>query len=247
MEILNSGSSKSGAERPDLRLIGDSESAGGVMGEVKLTGDGIIHGSLDCLKLSCTGDIIIHGDLIADSVRMMGEMQIEGTARVQSLKITGDTEIHRSLSAEQMAVIGECSIGGDLQVEDLKMTGQLQVKGNCQAEQFAVRGAVNMNEMLNSDVVEIKLHGMSRIREIGGRSIRVERKQGFPLVILNGGKSWLSADQIEGDEISLEYTEAQVVRGSNVVIGSGCRIGLVEYTGECICSPKAEVGELRKI
>jgi hypothetical protein len=34
---------------------------------------------------------------------------------------------------------------------------------------------------------------------------------------------------IEGDEILLENTKADVVRGKNVQIGKGCEIGLLEY------------------
>ncbi|MGP3783292.1 hypothetical protein [Paenibacillus sp. 1A_MP2] len=34
---------------------------------------------------------------------------------------------------------------------------------------------------------------------------------------------------IEGDDIELEYTEAEVVRGDKIKIGPGCRIGTVEY------------------
>jgi hypothetical protein len=39
----------------------------------------------------------------------------------------------------------------------------------------------------------------------------------------------LYADQIEGDKVELEHTEAGVVRGNHVKIGPGCEIGRVEY------------------
>ena len=42
----------------------------------------------------------------------------------------------------------------------------------------------------------------------------------------------MSAQLIEGDNIVLEYTDADIVRGKNVVIGRGCNINKVEYTNE---------------
>ena len=51
---------------------------------------------------------------------------------------------------------------------------------------------------------------------------------------------------IEGDDVDLEYTEADVVRGRRVRIGEGCSIGRVEYSesldawdgtvGESVCT-----------
>ncbi|TKH51903.1 cytoplasmic protein, partial [Bacillus cereus] len=34
---------------------------------------------------------------------------------------------------------------------------------------------------------------------------------------------------VEGDDIYLEHTIAEVVRGNNVTIGPGCEISVVEY------------------
>jgi hypothetical protein len=59
--------------------------------------------------------------------------------------------------------------------------------------------------------------------------------------------SVLETSVIEADEIQLEDTRADVVRGRNVVIGAGCRIGLVEYADELRVDPDAEVKERKKI
>jgi hypothetical protein len=39
----------------------------------------------------------------------------------------------------------------------------------------------------------------------------------------------LTAQIIEGDYVYVEYTMAEIVRGTNVIIGPGCEIALVEY------------------
>ena len=57
----------------------------------------------------------------------------------------------------------------------------------------------------------------------------------------------LTADFIEGDGVRLERTTARAVRGNTVVIGPGCEIELVEYTGEHSASPEAKVKTVRKV
>ncbi len=39
----------------------------------------------------------------------------------------------------------------------------------------------------------------------------------------------LQTSIVEGDDIYLEHTIAEVVRGNNVTIGPGCEISVVEY------------------
>ena len=51
---------------------------------------------------------------------------------------------------------------------------------------------------------------------------------------------------IEGDDIHLENTIADTVRGKRIAIGPGCRIGTVEYTETLSVHDDAEVKEQRK-
>ena len=55
------------------------------------------------------------------------------------------------------------------------------------------------------------------------------------------GTAELRATLIEGDEIHLEDTSADVVRGKRVEIGPGCHIETVEYSEQLDIHPDAEV------
>jgi hypothetical protein len=57
----------------------------------------------------------------------------------------------------------------------------------------------------------------------------------------------LEADLIEGNNISIEYTEVKTVRGNNILIGDNCRVDLVEYSGELGISPNAIVKNRVKV
>ena len=51
----------------------------------------------------------------------------------------------------------------------------------------------------------------------------------------------LDVELIKGDDISLEATIAQIIRGARVKVGRGCRIEAVEYSESLEVSPKATV------
>ena len=57
----------------------------------------------------------------------------------------------------------------------------------------------------------------------------------------------LKAELIEGEEIDLQATRAELVRGRNVVIGPGCEIERVEYSGSLMVDPSAKVEQQAKI
>ena len=66
------------------------------------------------------------------------------------------------------------------------------------------------------------------------------------LGLFHGSVSCAQVGDIEGDDVDLEYTQADVVRGRRVRIGEGCSIGRVEYSesldawdgtvGESVCT-----------
>jgi len=96
----------------------------------------------------------------------------------------------------------------------------------------------------------------SAAKEIGGERIDVRRGgwrekgillDGLVKLFAGGGTAALETKQIEGDEVSLEDTEAEVVRGKKVEIGPGCRIGRVEYSESLKVASDAVVKERVKV
>jgi len=61
------------------------------------------------------------------------------------------------------------------------------------------------------------------------------------------GTAELRANVIEGDEVHLEDTTAETVRGKTVEIGPGCQIGTVEYSDKLDVHPNAEVKDRKKV
>ena len=56
----------------------------------------------------------------------------------------------------------------------------------------------------------------------------------------------LNVELIEGDDISLEATSAQIIRGRRVKVGDRCRIDTVEYGESLEVSSKAAIQNQKK-
>ena len=97
-----------------------------------------------------------------------------------------------------------------------------------------------MSGLINAEQIEVELDGSrSGAREIGGSKIMVTKGSSFTRWWRKGGR--LKAKTIEGDEIHLEATKSETVRGKSVEIGPSCRIGTVEYEETLEVSPDATV------
>ncbi|WP_027726209.1 polymer-forming cytoskeletal protein [Tuberibacillus calidus] len=233
----------------DLIISGTAKAAGGKYRRVEIS-----------------GSATVSGDLMCDYCRISGSGKTDGDVKVKIMKVSGTSHHFGNVEAQAMDVSGACRVDGRLACEDLKASGSLKVdkhftgektevngtltiKGNCASEHFTIKGSFKIGEMLNADTIEIMLYQNASAKEIGGSTIQVRKEhKGFSLSkLFNGLQPMLSADVIEGDDISLENTKARVVRGKNVHIGPGCMIDLVEYYEELTQDQEAEVKSFKKL
>lgn len=165
--------------------------------------------------------------------------KIEGTGTVTGdidcsiFTVSGKADIYGSVKAKSVEINGTVSMDGDLIAETIQLNGMAIVKGKCEAEKLNANGRLTLGT-LNAGDISILLHGSSSITEIGGEQIEIRKQSGIVMAKLLKAFSIqpfdkLTARIIEGDSIYLEHTMAKVVRGTNVTIGPGCEIDLVEY------------------
>jgi cytoskeletal protein CcmA (bactofilin family) len=198
----------------NLFLSGIGTASGGDYDEVRIDGVGKINGDIDC------GNLVFNGS---------GE--IRGSVRAEVLEVRGSAVILQDVRSERAAVQGKIRIKGGLCTEEIDIQGQLSVGGDCQAESITGQGVIAVGGLLNAESIEMTLYGHSRVKEIGGGTIRITNgRAGFGLLHkFLPPFTRLTADTIEGDEVYLESTRAKVVRGREVTIGPGCEIERIEY------------------
>jgi len=203
-------------------------------------------------RINGSGSII--GNLDTEDGKINGSGNVEGSVKAQEFKINGSGQIKGGISGDNLTISGSASIGENLDVQNVKIEGSVKIGCDCNAESFYSCGSFEINGLLNADNINVGLfHFKSRVTEIGGGKINVAigsstgfkvLKTIFTLGIYN---PVLESETIEGDEIVLENTIAKVVRGTNVTIGRGCDIGLVEYKGVFRKIGDAKVAEERMV
>lgn len=255
----------------DLKIYGSGSSSGGEYNKVRIMGEGRINGDIECTDLKINGEGTIDGNLKATNnvnilgegglggnvdctdFKVNGEGDIDGNLKAEgTVTVRGETEIRGNLKAQKVKVQGELEVKGELFADEAKITGNINTSKDCNAEIFTVEGGLTIDGLLNADIVKINLYWPCKVHEIGGSEITVKKSGklsflGLKNMVMPDGENELTADIIEGDEVYLENTKAKVVRGTNVTIGSGCKIEMVEYKNNFKQDEKSEIGTNKKI
>ncbi|WP_410514904.1 hypothetical protein PaeBR_11230 [Paenibacillus sp. BR2-3] len=219
----------------ELIINGISSAPGGTYDSVVINGVSTIGDPLAARVFKGNGHIHLNGDLAAGELECKGTINVKGNVRCGIMKAEGMLEIKGGLSGEH------CSLNG-----------LMRVHGDCELEDFKGEGAFTIDGMLSAGHMDFRLHGSGKAREIGVESIVIRQANKGVWSKLWGGifpkfKPELLAGTIEGDNIDLEYTTAEIVRGNAVIIGEGCSIGLVEYRSKLTVHPGAIIGKEEKI
>ncbi|WP_248925812.1 polymer-forming cytoskeletal protein [Paenibacillus hamazuiensis] len=197
-----------------MKITGVGSVSGGVFQQVAIMGEGHVLGSVECESFHCTGNCSVKGAVQAERYRLLGDASIDG-----------------DLQGGELRVVGQLQVKGAVRGKTVKLDGMLQAEGTCEADRFLANGAFEINGLLNADEVNINPFGPCRAKEVGGGRITVRLKKWLAVKMwfTGEGPSGLTAETIEGDDLYLEHTKADIVRGNKVVIGPGCHIGHVEY------------------
>ncbi|OEF97157.1 hypothetical protein [Desulfuribacillus alkaliarsenatis] len=226
-------------QRKNLHLTGDGTAAGGHYNKVKIIGEAIINGDVDCISLKTTGTCEVQGSLKTTKAKITGTTRIKGDLHAEKLKIVGDIDVDNNANVKELDIKGEIRISGNATVENANILGLLDIKGDCNTETFKVKGPFQVGGLLNAGEIDLELHSTCNVKEIGGGTIRIKRgtdmilKKMIKLLFMPKDfyQGRLVTDSIEGDDIYIEHVKAKVVRGTNIEIGPGCEIDLLEYRG----------------
>jgi cytoskeletal protein CcmA (bactofilin family) len=233
-------------EKHNLIINGSGSYGGGSFHKVIIRGDGTITSDFDCEIFKAYGSSDVLKDAKARKFSVHGESEVQGNLKADEMKILGNTTVGGSASIEKVKVWGTLDVGGRFSGEHADIKGTLSVKGDAEFESFSSTGVFEITGLLNAGTVKINPRfGSSFAEEIGGENIIVKRKTS--LFTIFSGEGHLKARLIEGDDIFLENTSADVVRGKRIYIGTGCEVGLVEYQEEFNADPNALVKEHTKV
>ena len=241
-------------ERRSVSISGSGKMSGGTYAGVTVSGSGRIEGDLIAESLRISGSGKVEGTLEAKEISISGAGRVTGETEAGQIKVSGSGTFGADVTTDEFRSSGAARVEGGLRAKEVKssgtfrvsesvsgeyvkISGTLRVGGDVESEIFKSSGLFDIGGLLSADRIEIQLGGYCKAREIGGERIDVRVTphrsaflEGLTKALLGQrGALRLEAQLIEGDEIHLEQTTADVVRGKRVEIGPGCRIRAVEY------------------
>ncbi|UYO05174.1 polymer-forming cytoskeletal protein [Paenibacillus sp. PSB04] len=237
-------------QRHDMSMSGIGTVASGVYKTVRIDGISKVKGDIDCITLDSNGTLNISGSVLGETVKINGTMSIGGNLSAERLILDGMGSVKEmTRCSESAAINGQVTLEKGLNSEKVEVSGSLKSKGDVQCEVLSVHGGFNVDGLVNAGEIDLKMSLASKAKEIGGDHITVRRLKKAPILLQLAPvfNNRLKADLIEGDFVDLEYTEADVVRGSEVRIGPGCKIGRVEYKVDFKRDGDAQVGSAKQI
>jgi len=270
--IAGAGKIKGDVECDEFSVPGAGKVEDGTLtvhGPLSCYGAGKVEGSVRAEQMEICGAFTAE-----DSCEISGDLDVAGSLKTEgSCVIAGHSDINGTLKVEDALTAADVALRGSLHVEhnlrakNLDVGGTLRTNGNVDAEIFHADGHVEIDGELNAESVELLLRGENLIESIVGGSVRVKKSDDNSYLrggahinisldftafnrkfkVSNGKRPHLFSNLIEADEIDLEYTDCQTVRGVNVHIGPECVIDRVEYSGTLTTDANCSIGEKVKI
>lgn len=161
--------------RVDLKIIGDNNAAGGNFNHVRIIGDTIINGNLDCLTFRSVGDSRINGNLKANDARIVGSVSIMGSLETEEIRIAGNLDASGDVKTYSLVLKGGMETKGGVKSDDIRVTGFATIAKNCESETFKSEGPLSIGGLLNAGEIDIRIHSRCRVAEIGGERIQARR------------------------------------------------------------------------
>jgi cytoskeletal protein CcmA (bactofilin family) len=225
-----------------LIINGSSSTNGGDFDKVSIRGEGTIYGDVNADVVNVYGQGNFRNNVSTKTMGVMGQTDINGSVVADFLKVYGQLDISKASNIKSLKIRGEVKSSQHLKGERIDNKGSLKVNGNVNCDHFFSQGECRIDGLLSAEEINIKLMiATSRITEMGGSKISVNRHN-FPYGLsFRAKKAHLVTTIVEADDIYLEYTTAKIVRGNHVKIGPGCDIEMVEYRDSIRVSPGSTV------
>lgn len=229
-----------------ISISGSGTAGGGDYESIKISGSGKITGDTTCKEFKCSGSGKVVNSLKIGTGKVSGSAKFEDQVIADAFTVSGSATIVGPFTVGELKSSGSLKVETEVKAESIHVSGSLKVESDCSAEQFYLSGGCQIGGLLNADQIDIKLGGRCDIQAIGSESITVKigHFNGALMDLFSSlfsQEPYLYANSIESDDIYLENTIAKTVRGRNIVIGRGCDIETVEYTGSLDLTDNAKV------
>ena len=227
-------------ECSDVVIMGDAEFNGAIKSrDVKVMGDSTFQSNINARELNIYGDTTLRGRGILGVLKVRGDFKSYSQLEIKDKSIImGNCEIKEDLKVKYIKIMGSINLDKNIYFDIINVLGEIKIIGNCEGNYFYSKGIAKIKGLLSAEKIEIVPKEISEIEEIGGSEMIIRKSRGISIL-----KGKVISKLIEGDNIILENTNCNIVRGHDINILSGCTIDKIEYTGELTIDKNSKVGE----
>ncbi len=219
--------------------MGYQKSNGGAFHDLDIFGSLSMNGDVLAEKIEIKGSATFKQEMETTLLHVIGNCKVYGGIKATDIRNKGVMKVNHGVYTTVLDNLGRAAMGS-LQAIHVQSQGDLVVEKGVRAETFEVEGKLTIHEKaIVEKNIMISFTGQSVVGHLESQYISICRmKNGLQLIL---GRSLLRADTIIGEHIDLEHVEADFVKGHDVIIGPECRIRRVEYSGNLIIHPQAQV------
>ncbi|HED03386.1 MAG TPA: polymer-forming cytoskeletal protein [Candidatus Fraserbacteria bacterium] len=271
VSVAGSGVIEGDVQAKTINTAGSCRFEGSVKAEeMKTAGSCRVEGDIKAGELQMTGSTRIGGRVAADVFKSAGSQRIGKKLTAGYIKLSGSCQVGSDVEADKFVSAGSFQVEGLLSADEV----EIRLEGDCRAkeiggERIEVRRKGSFGASFSAEDLKEKLkakqaqaeEGFEKLRQRFGIDINIDfgrlaeelgkLGQSFGNLGLHlggfGGQGRLEVETIEGDQIYLEATQAETVRGKRVIIGPDCQIEAVEYEELCEVDESATVAHQQKV
>lgn len=221
-------------EKNNIRSVGDIHLEAGEYGDISCAGDLKFSGSIIADSIKAAGDLVADKDVKAGKISVYGDGKFKGGLEAEEISVYGDGNFLQHVKGKEIKIFGSMK-GTVVEGEKITINGELESVEEISADELILNGEFHVRSSMNLGYGKFQLVGKSDATEIFCEKLEIrnntESFHGILSGLISKGKGGtLKVDVIEGDEIYLVNTTANIVRGKTVKIGEGSKIGKVEYS-----------------
>ena len=152
------------------------------------------------------------------------------------------------MKCNNVTIRGSLNCNKNITSQYIKSYGELTVKENIESEIVNIEGKIVCEGLLNAEEVVIAPMGRCKCNEIGASNVEVTNPKGiFKNNLFFVRVKSIDCNLIEGDTISLIYSNVKNIRGKSIKIIDKCKIENIEYNDLLEVSSNSSVKSSSKV
>lgn len=240
----------------NMKIAGAGTIGSGEYDEISISGTGKIVGDVRCKNLSVAGAASVEGKIeCLELISCGGSVSFKDEVKTKNIDVSGSAKLEKEcIATEKISTAGSIKFMASSKAKKIQLLGYSYVEKDLEAEEIYIKGDSQIYGLVNGEKVKVEFDNSLEINEIGGSNIIVLQKakginnvKKLPVFNKICKTSIGKINTIEGENVAVEFVEANKINGKSVAIGKNCKIKLVQYTDEIEIHPSSIVEQCEKV